>query len=841
MTMRTTRARRIARACLALTLTAVCAAGMLHAGELRPDAFAPGTAYAASTTFYRYQGGSKTNLGTMYRSAEGAVAFCTNQYKEGPLPEPAGGSAFSEMASTACWDYLMYHGYPNTTTIGGATWSALHASDITQIAAWLITDRSYRMVDYAGTDVLAAAERLADEARAYQGGGVEDGWSTLWKPVDTELQMLVTLASPGWIELAKTSADATLTSGNASYSLEGARYGVYKDKACANRLCTMTTGADGTAASAKLGHGTYWVRETKAPAGFALDPTVYQVEVPAEKAARVNGGSVQDAPRYGKLDALLLKHDGELACDDAGNGPQGAASLARARFAIDFYGGRYDSAPAAQASGAPLARWTVQTDEQGRVLLGTPDATFKTADGETLPYLVSGDELFSARGEPVLPLGTCVIREEAAPNGYLPPADDAVWVANVTETGDGQTDVAFAVPRIGNQVKRGDLELTKVCAATMGRLARVPFKLTSATTGESHLIVTDANGHASTAAAYAPRVSDAGEVVANGNDAFALDADHPLDAAIGIWFGVGGDQRSAPSNERGALPYDVYSLEELPCPANEGLELVRIDRIAIARDSVTVQLGTVADSWPQLGTTATDASDGDKVLAPAGEAAIVDRVVYSGLVPGEEYVVRGSLMNAATGKPITAPRAGSGRGEVAAPNERPAADESAGGSASGDVRPTEAEPNDGPLQAADAPLDERGDGAGKAEPVTVEVPFTPTNPTGAIEVPFSLSTDELAGTSIVAFEELYRDGRMVARHADLSNADQTVTVEAPEAPEGSHAPQESDEPAAPAPPAAKRLPATGDAHMHGASVALACALAMAGALAAIVAFTRRRR
>ncbi|WP_165249076.1 VaFE repeat-containing surface-anchored protein [Adlercreutzia sp. ZJ141] len=794
MTMRTAKARRIKTACLTLALAVACGIGILYATTARPDVVAPDEAYAASTTFYCYQGGSGTNSGTMYRSTEGAVAFCTNQYKEGPLPESAGGSAFSETTSAACWDYLMYHGYPNTTTIGGKSWSALHASDITQIAAWLITDRSYHMIDYAGTDVLAAAERLADEALAYRGGGVEDGWSTLWKPADDKLQVLVTTASPGWIELAKTSADDTLTNGNACYRLEGARYGVYKDEACTTELCAMTTKADGTAASEKLGQGTYWVRETKAPAGYILDSTVYQVTVQAGKATRVNDGTVQDAPRYGSLDLLLLKHDGELPCDDAGNSPLGAASLAQARFAIDFYGGQYGSAQEAQASGAPLRSWTVQTDEQGRVLLDTPDATFETADGETLPYLVDGDDLFFANGKPALPLGTCVIREETAPSGYLPPVDDNVQITNITEVGDGQTDVTFAIPKIENQVKRGDLEFTKVRASTMERLVNVPFKLTSATTGEAHIIITDANGYASTAAAHTPRVDDTGTVVANGNDPFELDATYPLDDSCSVWFGTADDKQSTPTNERGALPYDVYSLEELPCPANEGLELVRIDNIAIARDSVTVQLGTVTDSWPEIGTTATDARDGDKVLAPESDVSIVDRVAYSGLIPGKEYTVRGTLMNADTGEPITTTRTEDSSAETELPDE----------------------------------------------PITAEASFTPTNPTGAIEVPFFLSTDELAGASVVVFEELYRDDRMVASHADLTNTDQTVTVEAPEEPTTPEEPQTPEKPTVPSTPAST-LPATGDAAMRGASFALATALVMIGIIAATIAFARRRR
>lgn len=45
-----------------------------------------------------------------------------------------------------------------------------------------------------------------------------------------------------------------------------------------------------------------------------------------------------------------------------------------------------------------------------------------------------------------------------------------------------------------NQIKRGDIEGIKIGAGTHERLANVPFKITSETTGESHIIAIDNNG-----------------------------------------------------------------------------------------------------------------------------------------------------------------------------------------------------------------------------------------------------------------------------------------------------------------------------------------------------------
>ena len=48
---------------------------------------------------------------------------------------------------------------------------------------------------------------------------------------------------------------------------------------------------------------------------------------------------------------------------------------------------------------------------------------------------------------------------------------------------------------IYNQIKRGDIEGVKIGAGTHKRLADVPFRITSETTGENHVVVTDDNGN----------------------------------------------------------------------------------------------------------------------------------------------------------------------------------------------------------------------------------------------------------------------------------------------------------------------------------------------------------
>ena len=108
----------------------------------------------------------------------------------------------------------------------------------------------------------------------------------------------------------------------------------------------------------------------------------------------------------------------------------------------------------------------------------------------------------------------------------------------------------------------------------MSRLAGVPFRITSETTGESHVIVTDENGYASTAAEWNKHTHKT-----NANDTAA---EEDLDSEAGIWFGLAKDGKTVPANDKlGALPYDTYTVEELRCAANEGFVLVKIEGITV--------------------------------------------------------------------------------------------------------------------------------------------------------------------------------------------------------------------------------------------------------------------
>lgn len=504
----------------------------------------------------------------------------------------------------------------------------------------------------------------------------------------------------GWVEVTKQSGNEPLSAGNPSYSLEGAQYGLYADAACANLVATLTTNADGWARSELVPSGTYYLKEIAAPPGYALSDEVTKVKVPTRAAAKA---ACSDLPQANPVELCLQKKDietGETA-------PQGGATLIGAEYLLRFFGGTHDSVEAAEANGDPLRSWTLRTDSDGSAFLDED-------------HLVDGDDFYrDSAGQICLPLGTLVITETKAPAGYLLDAEPIL--CPITAEGAAEQVATFAVPDHAEQVIRGDLNLVKVREADQSRLAGVPFALTSLTTGESHLIVTDENGQANTAASYTPHTQ-----ATNANDA-ALNRDgsvneSKLDPHAGIWFGAG-----QPDDGRGALIYDKYRLEELRCSANEGLELITLPSIAITRDGYEFGVGTLDDqpeSSMYIRTTARDGADGDKELAPGSMATIIDRVEYHNVAVGEDYLMWGTLMQRSTGTPVT---------------------------------------------------DEHGSA------VMTQQPFTATEANGYVELEFPLDTTAYSGEDIVVCEDLVstETGATIASDFDLDNYDETVTVPAP--------------------------------------------------------------
>lgn len=517
----------------------------------------------------------------------------------------------------------------------------------------------------------------------------------------------------GYIEIQKASTCTNVSDNNKLYSLAGAEFSIYD--ASGKFVQKLTTNEKGeTGRSGLLTAGTYTVKETKAPEGYyAADDFTVKVN-----AGQVTKKTVGDKPYNDPLAMLVGKFDGEKTYNGAGNLPQGSATLADAEFTVDYYDtfdyDNYDVLKKADIE--PTRSWTFKTDADG----------FSYFDTE---HFVSGDAFFyNEQNNICIPRGTIVVRETKAPTGYL--KSNAVSFQKIMEGSNTEALKTYNLAEVPEQVYRSDFEFTKKAENGSDRLAGVPFKVTSLTTGESHIAVTDENGYFSSASSW-----NAHDGNTNAND-WALTADGTidsarLDATAGFWFGnntvldadghaTTGDAIKA-DNALGAMPFDTYSVEELRCTANEGHALVNTTA-TISRNGATIDFGTLDDPEPEIHTTAYDASDSDHYIG-VGTVKVSDKVEYSHLVAGKSYTVTGELRDAETGDVLKV----------------------------------------------------------NGKTVTASQTFTAEKSNGSVTVDFSFDSYGLAGKTLVVYETLTdASGSKLAEHKDKDDVSQQVTVLKPE-------------------------------------------------------------
>lgn len=155
--------------------------------------------------------------------------------------------------------------------------------------------------------------------------------------------------------------------------------------------------------------------------------------------------------------------------------------------------------------------------------------------------------------------------------------------------------------------------------------------------------------------------------------------------------------------------------------------------VIVSKNNTVIDLGTLVDEYEEeitIHTTVTDKSTGKKSIVAGKEVTIVDTVTLDGLVKGTKYTLKGWEM----------------------------------------------------VKSENVELFIDG------ERVENELTFTATDSEMEVQISFTFNTNELAGKSLVTFEELYDvtnpdEPIKVAEHKDIKDEGQTVTVkEAPETP-----------------------------------------------------------
>lgn len=381
----------------------------------------------------------KINWTTHQMYADGRMAYCVNP----KLPAPSGkyGSknltAVSEKSNTFAMLYkglhYCYDGHGFNTKIAafgnksmkklmdkakadhwlGASGNSLYYLLTHRVLAKIYGDKdwSYALTSdwiKAVNEIEAALKKAAKLKAEYD--------MYLLDPKNNQQKVIIMQDKLVNLEIIKDSSNHSLTDNSNCYSLKGAVFTVTNTKTKKSYTITANTKVDDGSATVKykailknIVAGTYTVKETKAPKGYALSKEIKKVTV---KAGTANTSvTFKNSPQSDPVVILVKKTNG--------NGK----AIAGAEFTVKFYKGYFTKAEIGsdKAKSAFKRSWTLKTDKNGIC-------------GLDKKYLVdSNNDFYYSSGEnpnPVLPLGTVTIQETKAPAGYV--KDDTLYVQQIT-------------------------------------------------------------------------------------------------------------------------------------------------------------------------------------------------------------------------------------------------------------------------------------------------------------------------------------------------------------------------------------------------------------------------
>ena len=231
--------------------------------------------------------------------------------------QTAGLNGMPEVGQTYSGRATIIRGnYPNGANGSGASWSVSFGSGILQD---MTIDGFYCTWHGAANEVAGTSGNYTARCTSVGNGTAmftiefkRDGWYTPtpdpshpgWYFGYQTIGLTVKLDLPnGGLSIQKQSKDTTIPNGNSNYSLKGAVYGIWDNASCSgNPVTSITTDDKGYAATGdtELGVGTYYVKETKASPGYALDPTIHRKVVVAGDPGIGNSVQSKEPPKTGE-------------------------------------------------------------------------------------------------------------------------------------------------------------------------------------------------------------------------------------------------------------------------------------------------------------------------------------------------------------------------------------------------------------------------------------------------------------------------------------------------------------------------------------------------------------
>ena len=784
---------------------------------------APASSMSVYVNLSKYQYGYKSGGSRYYPNKYGLFTSGTSGVYGGAVfcsehdRTPTMGSMTGYVMNDSTIRKILYYGYK-----GPAQWSGFSSSSYN--GSYKVWGSNTNRTEIAGTVITSQAlsnrfNSLGGRGTATNPAGLSAFMSyvnsqpdpastyTAYKATASGQDMMWGVYNPkGKLQLVKeVKSNKTLTEQCKNmYSLAGAEYYVSKNRDGSGYVGMFTTKEDGSTDPIELDAGRYYVKEVKAPKGYALDTEIYTVDVSSGNTSWVTS---KDEPLFDPISILL-----EKTSDGTGYlNPN--ADMSGAEFTIKYY----DSLEDDLSGITPSRVWKLKTirSNNGKFLAQLRDK-----------YVLDGsDEFFKdENGIIVIPRGTIIVQETKAPKGYKVDSktykykidkdtNDLLMKLNFGNTPEqlnqplvpkiGTTALdAATTDNIGSHGKKVKL-VDKVSYKQLseGETYTVKGKLMDKATGQPLLV----NGREVTAEKTFT-VTNANSTITGDGASGSVDLEYEVDSTVLV------------GKTTVVFEHLYYDGKEIATHAD------------IDDEGQSVH-------FPKVGTTAKSRETNSNLGMPRANETIVDTVKYENLVIGKVYTVKGKLMDKATKQPIKDEHG----------NEITASKTFTATSKSGSVDleytynslhrqgkttvvfedmyhndklvATHSDINDegqsieypnihtkadvkqigklkdgnitivdkvfyknltiGKVYTVKGKLMDKATGQTllvNGREVTAEKTFTAARNTGSIEVEFTLPAKVLQGKTTVVFEDMYNDGVKIATHSDITDINQTIAI-----------------------------------------------------------------
>ncbi len=665
-------------------------------------------AYGSSITFYGVERVPK-HLRT-YHSESYQPAFCFDANLQALYFDEGHEFKTTPESVDKVVSYLMLRTYPTTTYINGTHFNEDDAKLITQIAVWMYRDfitengiidasaghdfendigRVPEFIYAHGDRVLNAAQSIIREAKEKGPTATipEDLTSKLYIPLDSEYQrMLVGPEHPwGRVTLTKILNVPDELLSNPSYDITQIEFELTEvtqntDKTF--KLRRDSKNSKGYIAYDKdnpshnyidVAPGIYNIKEKNVPSGIIKGgaPSAFYIPAYTGEDSVVNI-EISNTLKWIEVDDLIVKTTGSE------------------KHPIPLAGAKFEVTHTDQGT---TRRWILTSDAEGKVKLDKA-------------HFVEGDSFFGEHeGKGLLPYGIVTIKEIAAPTGYK--IDSSPHEVNLNDFKEDRKN--FTPVKINNEAIRADIKFLKLDGDVDRPMKHIPFRITNTKTNESHIVFTDAKGVFNSSTIKHSTNT-------NGNDNLSAEQlqtgfgeGAPPDA--GLWFNA--HEGDVLRDGEGALPYGVYTLEELRSSENTMYQLIKMN--FEIKSNETLDLGEILNWKTGLATRLkAQKTDGDSYK-------FIDTLAYTNIPLEKDYEIVTTYVVV---------------GE------------------DGNVEPLRI----------------------NGEEYKQKTSFRPERRSGELDIETTFPKDVVDGKTIVCYEEILEGEKVVVSHKNPQDKDQTVVI-----------------------------------------------------------------